>query len=684
MLRRTTNYLTVALAIALLGLAGACGDDGGYMGVGGFADSGPNDNVDADGGADATGADASSLDAGEVLPDAAMNAAGPIITVLSPTAPTVGDYTSGAILTTDRFTALCKAETNPTTGDQVDAATVRISATGSGTAYEAPAIPTGVANEFQADIVVSNFANGALEVRCSASDTAATPRENSQSIGTFLDQGPVIAILSPAAGTSFANQTDLMFTVTESAVAADDALATPDFANVQLQVSGTTITGITDNSGTFTGTIVFDDPIFPLSLDGQQTLTVHAPNLRTATPVVRTEIILFNVDSDGPDIDIVTPLAGELVSGIIPITATVTDPAGVQVLSVVATVAGIHELQLDLDSGNDYTGLFDTRLLGPMIFPNVIVRALDSTGNQSSSGYLIGLDNARPIISLDSPPMRESKLKDGLIQCSHQFDPLGPDSVSDGEMVAQLFELRARVEDLSNSGTANSSVIVPLAHVDPDSVDLFILDDENGALLVDTNGDGVCDEINPLLVPSSVPNTSNEVAVIDLVPVPSSGASFFGFDDPPTFLDTNNDGICTAAGETTVPKALCVSTPLQRVIRTEVGAVDAIYGVPPAEDLQCLGNAIDALATNLADGWVCSAVRGSDGLGNLNVSAPLRFCVDSDQSGDDGCPSFGNTDLVNAPDCTGTYDSQTNTVDTGTPCTVDLVFAQDALRRIDL
>lgn len=670
MARTTKTTISILLSLLLL----ACGGDdppGPGGGGGNRPDGGDGGGSTPDGG-------------GPDLPDAAMNAEGPVITLVTPTQPAMNDFSSEAILTSGRFTALCRAATNPSTGDRVDATTVRISASSASGTFETNGLPTGVANEFAADLVISDFANGAVNIRCTASDLAEEPRENSDAIDTFLDLGPEIQVLTPIANTSYANQTDVVFTVTESPVSAADTLATPDFANVEVAIAGGNITGFQNVAGTFTGTIVFDDPAFDPSLEGSQTLTVRAGNLRTSEATTRVSTTIFNVDNEGPVITLNTPQPGELVSGIMSITVNAQDPTGILGSSVVATIAGIHEVELDLISGDQYSTVFDTRLLGPMVFPTVIVRARDSTGNQNSLGFVIGLDNQAPIISLDSPNLREAQEKDGVLLCSHSFDPLGDDSVNDFEAVAQLFEIRARLEDRSNFGQSTSLISIPLAEVDPSSVDLFILDDENGALLVDTDGDGICDDINPLLVPTSVPNSSTEIAAIQLLPVPSTGGSFFGANEAPTFADTNN-GSCVAKNDT-APDPLCFTTPLTRTIATNTGSAPAIYGVPPAAGLQCVGNALDTLATNLEDGWACLAVRGSDALGNLNVSPPLRLCLDFDASGDDGCHPVGTVNAAGAPNCTGTYNPQTDTVDASAPCTLgpDSFFPANALRRIDL
>lgn len=667
-------HLFSAVGLVLsLGLMGACSDDEDRNALPSI-DGGPTPDADL----------TPRPDAGQILADAAMNSEGPVVEVLSPTAPATGDYSSGAIVTERRFAARCRAETNSGTGDKVDSTSVRMSATVGGASFEAVALPTSTPGEYEADMVVDGFPNGALSVRCTASDISANARENSEAISSFLDLGPTITILTPIADTSYANQADVAFTVEAAPVNSDDTFGTPDFANIVLQVSGVSVP-VTNDNGLFSATIVFDDPMFDPVLDQEQTISVLAPNTRTTTATVREKNLVFNVDSEGPAISPITPLPGNLVAGILPITAEVIDPTGIMELSVIATIAGVHEVQLTSVNGdNQFTGSFDTRLLGPMVYPNIIIRARDATGNQSSYGYVVSLDNAPPMVSLDSPPMRESqKNGEGLIECSHQFDPLGRDAVSDGQTVPQLFEIRARLEDRSNTGTSNSGIVFPIASVDPSEVQFFVLDDASAALLVDTDSDGFCDEINPLLLPTSVPSASDEVAAFDLIEIPTTGASFFGTDIAPTFTDTSND-FCNAKDDDTAPDLVCSAVDMTRVIKMRDYDANVIFGIPPAVGNQCLGNAVDALATNISDGWSCMAVLGKDFLGNQNVSAPMRVCIDSDLSGENGCAAMGEIATTGLPNCTGTYDPETETVDTNTPCTANFTFPINEVRRIDL
>ncbi|HEX9288375.1 MAG TPA: hypothetical protein VF904_02530, partial [Anaeromyxobacteraceae bacterium] len=48
----------------------------------------------------------------------------------------------------------------------------------------------------------------------------------------------------------------------------------------------------------------------------------------------------------------------------------------------------------------------------------------------------------------------------------------------------------------------------PNAGIDPEKTSVYILDDATQPLIVDTDGDGFCDHINPHLIPTTQPPTS--------------------------------------------------------------------------------------------------------------------------------------------------------------------------------
>ena len=241
-------------------------------------------------------------------------------------------------------------------------------------------------------------------------------------------------------------------------------------------------------------------------------------------------------------------------------------------------------------------------------------------------------------------------------QCSTPIDPVSPDAPSDLSSTAQLIEFRARVVDLPNTGTVNSTLFIPKAGVQ--NVTLANLAVGNHDFVVDTNGDGFCDSINPLIVPVVTPNLPNEAAVLSLSPVTPSGAPVFSTS---AVYGGTNAGCAAVTTPTTFTK-VCNGEPFQSVIIKEpITNAAEVYGIPPIDALNCMGYAFDAAAANIADGWACVAVGVSDALNNHSVSAPMRICIDKAQTG--LCASAGPP-----PNCTGTYDTATATV-SNTACT---------------
>lgn len=610
--------------VATAGLVTACGGDDDHNPLPNY-DSGPEVDADPD----------EDIDAGDDPGDPD----GPTVELLSPDAPAAGDYSAGAIVVDDRFTATCRVTRNSVTNEPVDPTSVRLTATVGNDTFEVDALPNGNADEYEGTLDVTGFANGALDVSCTASDTAAEPRSNSDDVDTFLDLGPSIDIFSPNEDATYGQQVDLSFSVTAQPVAADDDGA--DVEDVVVRVNGVLVTATPTGGGTYFVTVVFDDDDFVPSLDGEVVVTIEGSNSRTT----RFAAVEFLADSEGPVIVVNTPDPAQLVSGFMDIEVNVTDPAGIA--SVVATLAGDFEVELFNSGGNNYIGSIDTRQLSTsFVFPLLQVRAQDAVGNEASVGRVVTLDNRAPLVSMDSPSVREAIcisddecLPSDTRECSTLFDPLGSDAADDGELVGQLIEMRVRAEDRGNGAIAPTGVDIPLAGTAADGVTFYVLDDQNGELLVDTGIDGICDAINPLLVPTSVPDAPNEAALVSLVPVGPDGSSYFAgsigaVGGDPEIAD--DECVPAADPDDTAPSKLCTTTPLTRMMRTLVGDNPVIFTIPPTDDPSCAGNAFDAAASNISDGWACVVAVAEDNLGNVGFSAPLRICIDSDDDNEDG------------------------------------------------
>ncbi len=612
---------------------------------------------------------------------------------------------SDQLVTQVRFTARCRAGLSDGSV-QVDAGSVAMEVEAAdGTLIKEETRTTSIANEYAADFDMTGFSNGPLTVRCAAFEKGADLDGEptwTDSTATFLDLGPTITIASPNPGGAYGQVVNLDITVAPAPVSEDDPQSA--VSDVTIMIAGKvlpddmlTVVG----EGHFQGTVRFDDPLFDPALFDENTLTVRASNNRPPAPVTAEQSLTFIADSTGPTIAIVSPLSGDLVGGLFKVQAEITDQGQINNDTVVATIAQTVQTRLRYVSGNLYEGQFDSRTLSrDWVFPLLEVRAQDAAGNQASVGFQVTLDARPPFAHLDPNDVREARVDNGRLECSERFDPVGIDALEDGETTPQLSKLRARIQDRGNGGISNSGgIVIPIGGVDNSEVRLFVLDDSSGALVVDTNGDGFCDAINPLIVPTSVPDASNEAAVLNMTPLDPDGLSFFD----PTIQASEfgvdpliPDGSCNPGDATTAPDPVCpVVSPLRRII-SGVDDLPLIYTLPPTDDARCLGNAFDALASNLSEGWTCLAIEIHDTLGNVGVSAPMRLCIDTNGDGSDGCLAWSQFGRVinpesSRPNCTGTFNPSSNTIDTSTPCVfrpeedfLDPINAPLNLLRIDL
>ena len=366
-------------------------------------------------------------------------------------------------------------------------------------------------------------------------------------------------------------------------------------------------------------------------------------------------------NSSEPEITVVAPTAGALIAGVMSLQVTVTDPDGVA--SVTATIGASGTIPMTRQGTSDsWTGVYDTAALAGVVAPTILVRAVDSIGTQGQRGFAVTLDNAPPLVAFDPPNVRliaTSTTPTGFT-CSADFDPLGGDAPNDGEVVPQLIELRARATDLPNTGTANTTLFIPYAGVQ--RVQMYVLDDTTRPLVVDTNGDGFCDNINPDIKPTATPVLATEAALVTLEAVPGGGGASF----LPDSIGSSNGGRCDAGDATDAPEPLCFGELFATVaIDTPFTDEPEVFGIGPADMFNCLGYAFDTVANNVDEGWACVAAVATDNLGNRSVSAPLRICVDANNSGDCG-GGLGTTSSLTRPACTGTV---TGGVVTATACT---------------
>lgn len=417
---------------------------------------------------------------------------------------------------------------------------------------------------------------------------------------------------------------------------------------------------------------------FP-TLSGKQLLDVKETAGGSTSEVQRD----FVIDTAGPSITATTPAPGAIVGGPVEISAQITDQSGVLDSSVYAVIGDaqgdpVFTLQLLPEGGNLYGAQFDTLdltqcpqppAIGPcIVFPTISFRATDSVGNESSLGYEFSVDNIAPLSDLDPPELRQMKLTGSGYQCSFLFDPLSVnrdvgDMPNDGCMVPQLFDLRARIEDQGND--PNGLKISPISGIDPDNTAVYILTDNTQPLIVDSDGNGTCDTINPLLAPTMGPLTqSDQVLKIRLAGVAPGGSADFR---PDTTVPASAP--CGPGTDTSPPKVLCMEDGFEQptLALAYANNLPAIWAIEPIDPARCFGNQLDTRANNIPDGqWICIAVQSADLNGNKGVSTPMRVYVKYDESG-----PFCATPPPTAgppPNCTGTYDPASKTATQGT-CT---------------
>ncbi|MFH0902959.1 MAG: hypothetical protein V2A73_20210, partial [Pseudomonadota bacterium] len=501
-----------------------------------------------------------------------------------------------------------------------------------------------------------------------------------------------------------------------------------EVTKVTAAISGQSVPLVAVSDTRYEAVVRTDDPkLFVPPLNGEHTLRIDAVNKRMLEPgnpaaglVTRTKRSVFVVDNTGPTVRIDSPLVGELVGGVLTIQATITDEHGVNNNSVLAALGlgALTLVEFPLPVTTDatiFTGRYDLLELRAkveeeypeiqLVFPTLSVRATDMPGNETIIGQEIVLDYTPPKLDLDPPTVRLARESSGSLECSQPFDPLGSDAVNNCQTIAQLSELRARVQDRSNSGTTTSKIWIPMAGMNSDSVQLFILgglSDRSGAVvadgrpsgdavLVDTNNDGRCDEVNPLLIPAPVPKHLDEVLVINLSPKKAEGKAWFTCEqgnDPLLQKDFPKPSFCGSPLPESPPDPICRrASPLTIALAHPGSGEDAIYMIPPIDDSLCMGLPFDSVANHIPDGWACIVARGKDMLGNVGVSPPMRVCIDHDLNMSHGCAPAGQLSIPPAEiDCMGTYKKIMSTdagmsevTDFHTPCTVTPEFAGEKM-----
>jgi hypothetical protein len=577
-----------------------------------------------------------------IAPDLGGDKDGPIIEMVT---PKEGQEVTGTTL---------KVQAKITDSDVVDDQSVQVTLKGQKPTKMSLSSTPSV---YEALIDISNITAGAM-LWVEAWDLKG--KKSAKVVLFTRDPGPVIVISSPGEGsrhrTSVSIQV-LVFDLKKNIASFETRIGT-----TTLNLQKTTDEG---KKQIWSGSIKFDDPMFPQILTGAQAISATAANAGGAT---NTATRNFVVDTDGPTIVCNSHKAGDMVGGIITLKATVTDSAGVLPSSVIAVIGNkldTREVTLVQVSGSSdqYQAKFDTHTLTQYdLWPVMSFRAADSLGNESHTDIQVGLDNGAPIVELSGGSVYYMQKKDAAYECSVPFDPVGVDSAHDQQLVPPIAYLRARVEDQGND--AQSAPWIPIVGNDESTVKLYVLDDTTRALFVDTDGDGFCDNVNPEIDPAASTPQPYAAVAVDLMAVPVGGKAFF----PLTY---KGPGICVAGTEdpTKPPDPLCPVTPLIVALQYTADAAPALFAIPPVvsgNTYKCIGIPFDFKVNGFQKGWACAGAVARDKLQNRGVSPPIRPWHDPANTtvGPQALPA----EATSPPDCTGTLDKTTGKVDSGKPC----------------
>ena len=494
------------------------------------------------------------------------------------------------------------------------------------------------------------------------------------------DRGPVITFVEPMAATA-RGSVNVHVKVDDGL----DPLAAADAANVVATIRTLGDVALTPVNGSnpleLAGVITFSS--FAPVLAGAQIITVTAKNSKGTQSIATRQ---FTVDNAGPVISIQNPIAGKFVGGLVNVKATIIDAemSGINDATVMAVFAGGANFQValarSLTDSTQYSAVFDIHKLGTNLsFPILTVSADDTLGNHTDFSEILLIDNVAPTLSLDPPNIRVA-VKNGMQQwqCSVSFDPVGAESLNDGDDPGadrQILTIKARIEDAGNF--ASGQLVEYVSDIDHTTVRLVAIPAPAAGsapiLAVDSDGDGICDDVNPKLVQvmTGTATSAAQYIQVGMTQVTAPGTpDYFTSGPPPAGCDVLGDPTLTKS-----PDPLCPTsgTQLTYGLRYLEASTPAIWTLPPvaATNSGCIGLQFDTL-NRLPEGPACFAVAATDNTGNKSISAPLRTCIRRTSMANHPCDTF------TPPNCTGTYDPATQAT-SATTCT-PRTFAPNKVR----
>lgn len=577
---------------------------------------------------------------------------GPVVEITSPAA--VDGPNDEGVIVDEEVDVLCEV-TKREAGRNVDPATVIIEMhDAEGNIVESyPGTPTDNPNEYTARFVTTKIPdNGRVSFVCLGADVSSPALAGDDEIRSFVDHGPTITVIEPeeASGHALIGAVKIVFQVAPAPIADDDDGAAID--EVTLSVDGKNIAELDEDGGEYTASVdLQDSERFPNPPDGETPILIHATNVRNPAGA-RDLAYNFVVDGAGPEITITEPDGKAPRGGKVDLVFTVTDAlSGVDSSTVVVRLSG-EEFRFDADDpawsksvpGDDlYTFNFDTtQLTGSKVKATIDISAADKVGNTSDGETVnLNLDNVPPIVDLD--PLAVRALIKEPRTCSVAYDPIGPGAASDLDDVLNLKLVRAIAWDDTN--WAPGITVRYYSVVNLESVYVYLQPDPSNGLLIDTNDDGICDEIQ-----KEDPVSKKLLPYQHLVGIPPTGAPWFGPIDEETtkYLDQNPmPGDCAYGTAASEPEHLCqpFGSDMVHAMPWDVDhTIPAVFAIGPLEGPACMGTDWE-FPTSVEEGWICVAARAEDNTGNVGISQPIRLCYDDGV----GAPPACRDDKVGNP-----------------------------------
>jgi hypothetical protein len=651
MMERIRELRSVGAAAWVVAAAVACvtacgGDDrpkvidSGGLGEGARPTVGP---PPGNGGAKSTGGRGNTAGAGG---SGVSDPAAPLVTVLSPEA--VSEPGQGGVLVEPEIDVVCEVKRSTVAGaEPVDKSSVTIDLLDAdGEPIESkPAAPTDVVDQFSAHFFLTQIEqNGRVGFRCNARDTAQAPKHGFHVIESFVDHGPKITVTAPEPDSAHAliGAVRFEFKVEPDPVADDDEEA--ELGTVHFDVNGVDIHPGSPADGTYTAFVNFaDQDLFADIPNGAVPVLIRAENQRAPVPAERLHKYEFVIDGEGPVISIQSPANEQVVGGQVQLKFSVSDElSGVDSESVVIELNGQENHYGEggtwSQEGDNYVFLFDSTQAeeDSKIQATITIRATDDVGNSSDGESLIVyLDNVPPLVDLDPSHVREAREINNQLVCSLAFDPVGDLAANDEATVFDVQRMRALVADMTN--VAPGQNILYFSTQDIDSVYVYLQPDISQPLLIDADGDGVCDELI---------ETRNDLPFQHLSPLYPGGEAWYGPGASETDQSFPKPSKCEYQDLAQVPDMLCGDeSDMRRVVSWSVDAsIPMIYSVGNnAPGDSCTGTDWE-IGQFVDEGWFCVAARAEDNVGNVGISRPLRLCFDNSVGAEPDCS--------NPPECT--------------------------------